>query len=294
MTTAIPVFNAQELLPSPEINVFKAAVDLSSADSTDAGNQVCLEAKITNGTSPQIGSVRVTIKYAFCMTNVANLSDVLPHCGIMEVVVPNAANGVIYATTPPITIRGKYMHVWIEHEKFLSNSNAYLDLSAVIVATPGATRDIVGVIELEGFIGTGTTTPHARLVTFKATNAGGAVIKTWAVTVINGSGNKFVYRLDAAPALTTGISAKTAWSLRRKQAIAPALGLNTLNFTGTENLLAGDVDDDNLVNAADIALITAAVGGPLDAAMDINGDGANTTTDVALATANNLVAGDAE
>ena len=63
----------------------------------------------------------------------------------------------------------------------------------------------------------------------------------------------------SVPTNTTHLSAKTAWHLRRRQAVTFTNGATTLNFTSANRLLVGDLaqggpgiaNTDNVVAAAE-------------------------------------------
>jgi hypothetical protein len=110
---------------------------------------------------------------------------------------------------------------------------------------------ITGLVQLEGFTGTGTNVNHARLVTFVAT--GGVTNKTWNLTLTNASGDTFSYTLADVPAGTTGLSAKTAWNLREKLAVAL-----DINGQATADFIADGVPgwsdaSDHYLRGADIS-----------------------------------------
>lgn len=110
---------------------------------------------------------------------------------------------------------------------------------------------ITGLVQLEGFTGTGTNVNHARLVTFVAT--GGVTNKTWNLTLTNTSGDTFGYTLADVPAGTTGLSAKTAWNLREKLAVAL-----DINGQATADFIADGVPgwsdaSDHYLRGADIS-----------------------------------------
>jgi hypothetical protein len=143
---------------------------------------------------------------------------------------------------------------------------------------------ITGQVELQNFVGTGTTPPHTRTVTFVATDAPGAnVLKTWVLPLSNSSGAVFNYTLTQVPPNTAGLSAKTMWNLRTKLGVTLVSGQATAYFTGASNLLGGDIaGNDNRINSADVTAMNNNYGLPMPgaASADINGDGRVNAADV--------------
>jgi hypothetical protein len=109
-------------------------------------------------------------------------------------------------------------------------------------------------------------------------------LQTNTVTLTNVSGAIFAYVLTGVPANVNGLSAKTAWNLRRKLPVA--LDNNNqavVNFTTTSYfLLGGDITGDNLVNTPDYGLIRFHFGLTNYPLGDINGDGIINTLDYGL------------
>src|SRR5439155_11651878 len=99
------------------------------------------------------------------------------------------------------------------------------------LSVTAGTKEVTGQVELEGFVGTGTTPLHTRTVTFVA--SGGASSQTWVLTLTNTAGAVFSYTLNGVPEGTTAISAKTHWNLRRKLSVTfDSNNQATANFTG--------------------------------------------------------------
>jgi hypothetical protein len=108
------------------------------------------------------------------------------------------------------------------------------------------------------------------------------------------------------PTNTTHISAKTAWTLRRRQAASFVCGMATVNFTVASQLRGGDLvtvtggtitDTDNAVTSADYLQLLGnylqTVGGnPETARSDIDCDGAITSSDYLILLGNYLTSGD--
>ena len=104
---------------------------------------------------------------------------------------------------------------------------------------------ITGVVELEAF--------HSlnRAVTFKATDTGGVVRKTWTMSLSFAGSSTANFALTDVPLDTVSLSAKTDWNLRRKLGVSFVNNVATANFTGPHFLPAGDLDNSNSVNLAD-------------------------------------------
>jgi hypothetical protein len=111
-----------------------------------------------------------------------------------------------------------------------------------------------------------------------------------------GGGATGTYFLTDVPAGTTGLSAKTAWHLRTKLTGLSLDGdgqLTGADFTGTEELLGGDLDDSNAVNILDYSILSANwVGG--NPVADIDGDGGVNTGDYDIMVGNWFQIGDDE
>ena len=170
---------------------------------------------------------------------------------------------------------------------------------------------ISGSMELQVFAGTNRV---VRFVASAVTTNGATVttnyLQTTDVTLTFNGGATAAYNIQA-PATATHISAKTAWHLRRRQAVTFTSGAATVNFTGdTSRLKGGDlitvnvppgtiVDTDNAVASPDYLLLLnnylQPVGG--DAGIgraDIDGDGAVTSSDYLMLLNNYLTSGDAQ
>ena len=104
---------------------------------------------------------------------------------------------------------------------------------------------ITGTVELEAFRGL------TRAVTFKATDTGGVVRKTWTVSLSFAGGTTANYALADVPLDTVSLSAKTDWNLRRKLGVSFTNNAAVAHFTGPHLLPAGDLDNSNTVNLAD-------------------------------------------
>jgi len=146
---------------------------------------------------------------------------------------------------------------------------------------------ITGQVQLQGYVG------GSRAIVFVATN-GSSVLKTWTKT-LTFAADTAGYTLDNVPASTTGLSAKSAWSLRRK--LAASFNGDTqasVNFTGTSMLLGGDIDGSNSVNILDYGTLKANWGSTTYPRADINGDTVVNVADYNTMKSNWFRLGDAE
>jgi len=147
----------------------------------------------------------------------------------------------------------------------------------------GNNASISGTLEVNKNQITGTVTYATKLadnltvnrnVVFVATDASGAVLKTWTVDVafVNDPVNKVAtgsYVLTDVPDGIAHLSAKTAWHLRQRQDVAlDANGQAAVDFV----LLGGDLNDSNSINILDYAVLKMCWYSH-DTAADVNGDG---------------------
>ena len=114
-----------------------------------------------------------------------------------------------------------------------------------------------GLLELESFAGPARDGSGVVLVTFAATDAGGAVLATWDLP-LSFSGGLANYTLDNVPANTAQLSAKTAWHLRRRLPVTFADGLAFADFADAAKLRAGDLDGNNVVDIVDYFILAGA------------------------------------
>jgi len=151
-----------------------------------------------------------------------------------------------------------------------------------------------------------------REVTFKATDAGGNVIKTWKITIHFDQGVKTAtYTLTDVPAGTAALSAKTNWNLRRKICgldMSANNGQAVADFINSNQLLGGDIDGksvssdvlgDNICNILDYGCLKAnwhknENDNPECTIADINGDGLINLNDYTIIRLNFFVMGDPE
>ena len=161
-------------------------------------------------------------------------------------------------------------------------------------------NQIIGTVTMQTLSSTVYT--FDREVVFKATDGSGSVLKTWTmnlhfandpdpdgeVTTSDGAASaSFV--LTEVPSDIAGLSAKTAWSLRKKMAVAlDGQGQGG----GIVALVGGDLDNSNAINVLDYSLLKTNWGSNLRG--DINGDGNTWTLDYALMKAHWFTVGDSE
>src|SRR5262249_52970093 len=106
------------------------------------------------------------------------------------------------------------------------------------------------------------------------------------------SGGIANYALNGIPPGTTGLSAKTAWNLRRKLAVAlDPQSQAVANFLGAVKLLGGDLDGSNVVTTGDLSILSANWT-TTNAVADITGNGTVSTTDLGILSANWHAIGD--
>lgn len=152
------------------------------------------------------------------------------------------------------------------------------------------TFSVTGLVELEGFRGTGTG--HSRTVTFSAT--GGTYTKTWSQSLTNTTGAIFAFAINDVPPGTTHLSAKTNWNLRKRSSVTfDSSGIASVEFTGANKLLAGDINGDNRIQTLDYVVFRNVWFTP-DPQADLNGDATVQTLDYVLFRANWFRLGDAQ
>jgi autotransporter-associated beta strand protein len=179
----------------------------------------------------------------------------------------------------------------------------------IVIVRTNAANTVYGQVEFDSFAGS------SRMVRFIASQVDGGTtnyLQTNDVT-LSFSGGTADYSLEVPP-LTTHLSAKTAWSLRKRLAVTwndPADGMGTNNFTvATGNQLKlGDLvtvldstdinDTDNGVTSSDYLVLLGyylqTVGGdPNIGHADVDGDGAITSADYLILLGNYLTSGDPE
>jgi predicted secreted protein len=138
-----------------------------------------------------------------------------------------------------------------------------------------------------------------RSVTFTATNSAGTVLAQWStlVTFVNNPTTRVAsgtFLLTDVPQDTARLSAKTAWTLRRRLPISwDSQNQATGDFTvvAGKDLLGGDINGNNIVNLVDYSTMKAHWNA-FFATADVNGDGPVQTLDYAIMKSNWLTMGD--
>jgi hypothetical protein len=234
-----------------------AGIDVSNDDGTDLSDDLTLVA--TNGGDSSTLSDWTATAVEDALTGVVTFTVTLD--------VPVTATNGVYTVTASVLDRS-------------GNESATADLGDFQIA-----NELLATVQLQGFTG------GLRDVTFVAT---GGTAKTWVKTVDFGTGDTGTVSLEDVPNGTTGLSAKTAWNLRSKVAVAfSGTGVGTADFTGADQLPGGDLNGDNVVNTLDYSILrfnwfeTAPIA-------DIDGNGPVNTTDYNILQLNFYTAGDAE
>jgi hypothetical protein len=171
-----------------------------------------------------------------------------------------------------------------------ATSNGTWTIMATATDEAGNTANVAGTLCVNKNHVTGTvsfatlkTTAYSvtRDVVFVATDDLGAVLKTWTVAVQFTNASEVAsgsYTLTDVPDGIKKLSAKTAWQLRKRQAVSlDANGQTAANFV----LLGGDVKEDNFVNILDYSVLKGSWN-TTNAAADINGDGTVGTLDYTI------------
>ena len=151
---------------------------------------------------------------------------------------------------------------------------------------------VTGQVELESYRGLAGGGTGSRLVTFKATDAGNNILGTWNLP-LNYAGGLACFSLTNVPVSATHLSAKTAWTLRKRLSVNLSSGPSVANFHGPDLLRGGDLDGSNTVDANDY--LTLANAWYLDnPGADIDGDGMVGTDDYFILTSHWHQTGDPE
>lgn len=138
---------------------------------------------------------------------------------------------------------------------------------------------VTGQVELQSFAGTN------RAVTFVVTSSSNTPLLTNTQTLtFSGTPVKLASYTLNVPLNAANLSAKTAWSLRRRLALTFSSGQATANFSGATKLLTGDITQDNKVNTSDNNTFKVYNGKlvsttPAAAQADLTGDGRVNTSD---------------
>jgi hypothetical protein len=281
------------------------------------GNDVTL---VKDTTPPVIGTSAATeMVTGFGTVNVKNCANATvpgtvmisvqasDNCGLTGTPVVGLTNGVngelaLFAGESPL---GTFNYTWT-----VTTTTANGTWTATVTASDRVnstissftlcvnTRQITGQVQLQNFRGTGTVPAHTRMVRFVATQVPmvgtPTVLKTWNLTLSNVTGDTFNYTLSDVPADTTHLSAKTAWNLRRRLPVPfDVNSQSVVNFSGGNQLPAGDMNGDNRVQTLDYGILSANWL-TSNAVADLNGDGAVQTLDYGLLSLNWLTTGDPE
>lgn len=156
-------------------------------------------------------------------------------------------------------------------------------------------NEISGLIAMQGSSSDVTTRPVTIVLTYPEN---GVDVKLSCVLTPRFVTGKAFYSLTDIPDGIKSISAKTSWHLRRKIVVTPASGQSTANFTGSMELLGGDLatpgfpKGDNAVNALDYAVLRSAWG--YGSAGDITADGLSDNSDYLIMQSNWYKTGDSE
>jgi hypothetical protein len=144
----------------------------------------------------------------------------------------------------------------------------------------------------------GASYSFSRTVDVNAMDGSGTVLKTWNVSVsfVNNPVSGVAtgsYTLTDVPGTAASISAKTAWSLRRKcPTTLDGNGQAVTDFVGTAGLRGGDINASNTINILDYSTLrTNWMTG--NSVADINGDGQVQTLDYSIMKSNWFATGDA-
>ena len=133
--------------------------------------------------------------------------------------------------------------------------------------------------------------PITRNVTFVATDALGGVLET-RVVAVNFTGGTGTTVLAGMPLATANLSAKTAWTQRRKLPCTfDSYGDALVNFTGSSQLPGGDLSGDNIINLVDYNILNGNWFTTSSTA-DISGDGVVNVFDFNILNSNWFTIGD--
>lgn len=160
------------------------------------------------------------------------------------------------------------------------------------------TQLLLGTVEIARLIATVNVrsqglvaAPITRNVTFVATDALGVILETRVVPVgfTGGTGSAV---LAGLPETTVNLSAKTAWTQRRRLACPfDANGDALVDFTGPSQLPGGDLNGDNIINLADYNILNGNWF-TTNATADISGDGVVNVFDYNILNSNWFTIGD--
>jgi autotransporter-associated beta strand protein len=154
-------------------------------------------------------------------------------------------------------------------------------------------NQVTGQVEPQGFVGT------TRAVTFVVTSSSNTPLQTNVLTLtFAGTPRVAPYTLNV-PTNAANLSAKTAWTLRKRLPLTFSSGQAVANFTNTNRLLGGDINGNNNVNATDNNVFKTFNGKtvaqtPAAVQADITGNGAVNSLDGNVLKANLGRVGDAQ
>ena len=152
-------------------------------------------------------------------------------------------------------------------------------------------QTVNGAVQMEFYAGLAGDGAGNRTVALKGTDATNGPLATWNLP-LNFTNSTASFTLAHAPLGLAHLSAKTAWHLRKRLGVTFTNGLATVNFTGTDQLAAGDMDGSNVVNLGDYFILAGTWYTP-NAAADLDGSGWVDWEDYFLMAEHWLQAGDA-
>lgn len=195
----------------------------------------------------------------------------------VSVVTANPADPTVYGFTFPVTsatVNGQYQVVFTVTDR--SGNETSHNFGTIEINK----NQLEVTVELEG-AAAGT---FSRVVTFVFSDANGEVLKTRneTLTFTNGVGSFTFTDVDGN---TAYLSAKPQHHLRKRLEVSfDANGQGSVAFTGDNLLHGGDLNDDNVVNMLDYAILrfywlNEVSSDPDAVAADIDGDGSVNLTD---------------
>ncbi len=208
-------------------------------------------------------------------------------------------NGTLAGATP-VEVGGiAYTRYVFEVTVGASTPNGLYDVGATVMDRSGNAATLaIGTVEIAKYRLNVTAAcqgmvaaPVTRDLELVATDASGNVLDTWILpTTFTGGQGSLV--IEDIPDGTAMLSAKTAWTLRRRIPVSfDSSGDGSAAFTGASLLRGGDLNGNNLVNLVDYNILRA-VFNTVAAGPDISGDGQVNLTDFNILNANWLTAGD--
>jgi len=173
------------------------------------------------------------------------------------------------------------------------------DVIAIVTDRSGNTTQLLlGTLEIAKWIATVnvqsqglTSAPITRTVVFVMTDPLSQVLELRSVPVdfLGGAGSTV---LSGVPEGTAFISAKTQWTLRRRQpCVFDSAGDAVVAFTGASLLRGGDLNGDNIINLVDYNILNGNWF-TTSAAADISGDGVVNVFDYNVLNSNWFTLGD--